>query len=62
MVKCSVCTQIRELEVGKNGSSDYEIQDLVELPLKTERKGLIVLCCPRCDGNVVKHPKERNAK
>jgi len=61
MAKCSVCTQRRELEVEKTGASDYEIQDMVELPFKTERKGLVVLCCPRCDGNIAKYSRERNA-
>ena len=61
MTKCSVCTQNREFEVERTGSSDYEIHDMVELPFKTEHRELVVLCCPRCDGNIVKHSKDRNA-
>lgn len=58
--KCSCCKWLFERDVERRDESDRLVLDLVELPVKTLKKELILVGCPNCDGDLIEIANKRS--
>jgi hypothetical protein len=53
MEKCGCCQEIRKFELEKRNESNRQVYELQELPVVTQEKGIVVMACPVCDGDLL---------